>query len=96
MALAFLIKFTIGFVLIATIFTSYEYLFRGSRILLRDEKIELFPFSLKKIISRKFPNAKYAYNINKTKKVAIYGIYLSGQLFVFLLVFISIYLFITI
>lgn len=91
MALMSLIKFTIGFVLIATIFTSYEYLIRGSKILINDEELELFPFTLKRILSK----TKYTYNLRKTKKLAIYGIYLSGQFLVFLMAFISIYLFIT-
>ena len=94
MTLEFLIKLTVCFVVVATIFTTYEYLIRGSKVLLQNKNIELFPLSLHKIISKSFRKKIYSYNINKTKKIAILGIYFSGQFLVFLLALISIYIYI--
>lgn len=71
------------FILIITIFFFYEYIFRGSKILLKEENITLFPYNLIKLCSKLIPTVKYKYNINKQKVMAIRGIFLSGFIFLF-------------
>jgi len=62
----------------------YEYLIRGSRILLEEKEIVIFPYSIFYLLSKFSSNGKYDYKIVKQKKMVIAGIFISGVFFQYL------------
>ena len=73
-------NFGIELILI-TAFFFYEYMFRGFKVLIKDEELILFPDSLIKL----FRKSGIAYRSTRQKLMAYSGVFLSGALFSMLL-----------
>jgi hypothetical protein len=71
--------------ILVTAFFFYEYMFRGFKVLIKDEKLTLFPDSLYKIIFKPFRRSGIAYRSTRQKLMAYGGVFLSGSLFSMLL-----------
>ena len=87
-------KFMVLLLVVLSILFYFEYMVRGAKILLHDKKIEIFPFYLFILLSAINPKKEYSYNENKHKLMAINGIFFTGVMFAFSLLF-GIFYFVT-
>lgn len=71
--------------ILVTVFFFYEYMFRGFKVLVKGEKLTLFPDSLYKIILKPFRRSEITYRSTRQKLMAYGGVFISGALFSMLL-----------
>ena len=62
-------------------FFIYEYVIRGYKILIKEEEIKIFPYSIGKYLRFLNPDREN-YNIKTHQKMAFVGLFLSGMVLV--------------
>ena len=75
-----------------TLFFFYEYMIRGYKVLIKDEKITLFPDNMYGLINKLILKRKIPYSSKREKTLAYVGVFITGAFYTFL----TLYLFVVI
>lgn len=67
-----------------TLFFFYEYMIRGYKVLIKDEKTTLFPDNMYGLINRLILKRKIPYNSKREKTLAYVGVFITGAFYTFL------------
>ena len=71
--------------ILMTLFFFYEYMYRGFKVLIKNEEITLFPDNMYGLIYRLFTKRKIPYRFKREKLWAYTGVFLSSVFYAFLM-----------